>query len=93
MGSCSYAKKYPAFPYRLQVKAGLTGYAQVTGKYDTEPIDKLKMDLMYIENYSMRLDLQIILMTIKTMLFPPKNNAEIAESIMRKQQKKETKEK
>ena len=70
-----YAKKYPEFPYRLQVKAGLTGYAQVTGAYDTEPIDKLKMDLMYIEEYSLLLDIQILLLTLKTMLFPPENNA------------------
>lgn len=86
-----YKKDMPEFSFRLKVKAGLTGYAQVTGVYDTSPYDKLKMDLMYIENYSIRLDLQIILMTIKTMLFPPKNNAEIAEGILLKQQKKETK--
>ena len=49
------------------------------------------MDLMYIENYSMRLDLQIILMTIKTMLFPPQNNAEISDSILLKQQNKQSK--
>ena len=71
-----YAKDYPEFSYRLQVKAGLTGYAQVTGTYDTEPIDKLKMDLMYIENYSFVLDLQILLMTIKIALFPPETNSE-----------------
>ena len=74
-----YEKEMPEFSFRLKVKAGLTGYAQVTGAYDTTPYDKLKMDLMYIENYSMRLDLQIILMTIKTMFFPPKNNAEMEE--------------
>ena len=73
--AAEYAKKYPEFPYRLQVKAGLTGYAQVTGAYDTEPIDKLKMDLMYIEEYSLLLDIQILLLTLKTMLFPPENNA------------------
>ncbi len=72
----AYAKKYPEFPYRLQVKAGLTGYAQVTGTYDTEPIDKLKMDLMYIEQYSLLLDIQILLLTLKTALFPPETNAE-----------------
>ena len=46
---------------------------------------------MYIENYSMRLDLQIILMTIKTMLFPPQNNAEISDGILLKQQNKQSK--
>lgn len=71
-----YKKEMPEFTFRLKVKAGLTGYAQVTGAYDTSPYDKLKMDMMYIENYSLRLDLQIILMTIKTMLFPPKSNAQ-----------------
>ena len=86
-----YRKDMPEFGFRLKVKAGLTGYAQVTGAYDTTPYDKLKMDLMYIENYSMRLDLQIILMTIKTMLFPPQNNAEISDSILLKQQNKQSK--
>lgn len=71
-----YLKEMPEFTFRLKVKAGLTGYAQVTGTYDTSPYDKLKMDMMYIENYSFRLDLQIILMTIKTMLFPPKTNSQ-----------------
>lgn len=74
--TAEYAKKYPEFLYRLQVKAGLTGYAQVIGTYDTEPFDKLKMDLMYIEQYSWMLDLQILLMTIKTAFFPPKTHAE-----------------
>lgn len=77
-----YKKEMPEFGFRLKVKAGLTGYAQVTGAYDTTPYDKLKMDLMYIENYSIRLDLQIILMTIKTMFFPPKNNAETTENLL-----------
>ena len=77
-----YEKQMPEFEFRLKVKAGLTGYAQVTGVYDTSPYDKLKMDLMYIENFSLRLDLQIILMTIKTMLFPPKTNAETEESVL-----------
>ncbi len=77
-----YKKEMPEFEFRLKVKAGLTGYAQVTGVYDTLPYDKLKMDLMYIEKYSFRMDLQIILMTIKTMLFPPKTNAESGEGIL-----------
>ncbi|MDE7099292.1 MAG: sugar transferase [Ruminococcus sp.] len=69
-----YKQEMPEFEFRLKVKAGLTGYAQVTGVYDTTPYDKLKMDLMYIENYSFRMDLQIILMTIKIMLFPSETN-------------------
>ncbi len=76
--SAEYEKTFPEFRYRLRVKAGLTGYAQVTGVYDTTPYDKLRMDLMYIENYSLFRDLQIVLMTVKTMIFPAqKSNAEL----------------
>ena len=67
-------KQCPEFDYRLQVKAGLTGYAQVYGAYDTEPVDKLKMDLLYIEQYNMLLDLRILLMTVKTAVIPPQSN-------------------
>lgn len=83
-----YNKDMPEFAFRLKVKAGLTGYAQVTGVYDTSPADKLKMDLMYIENYSFRMDLQIILMTIKTMFFPAKNNAD-TQNIFPEEEKKD----
>ena len=62
------AKEIPEFPYRLQVKAGLTGYAQVYGKYNTTAYDKLKLDLTYIRNYSLVLDLKLIIMTPKIML-------------------------
>lgn len=65
-----YEKTMPEFKYRLKTKAGLTGYAQVMGKYNTTPYDKLKMDLMYIEKQSLRLDLQIIILTIKTVFTP-----------------------
>lgn len=58
----------PEFSYRLKVKAGLTGYAQVYGKYNTTSYDKLKLDLMYIRKYSLLLDLKLILMTPKIML-------------------------
>jgi lipopolysaccharide/colanic/teichoic acid biosynthesis glycosyltransferase len=71
-----YEKTMPEFSFRLNAKAGLTGYAQVTGRYDTTPYDKLKMDLMYIENYSILLDIQIIFMTVKIVLFPVKTNSE-----------------
>ena len=60
-----YSKDIPEFSYRLKVKGGLTGYAQVLGKYNTTAYDKLKLDLMYIENYSIALDLKLLLMTIK----------------------------
>ena len=89
--TAEYKKEMPEFEYRLKVKAGLTGYAQVTGVYDTTPYDKLKMDLMYIEKYSMRMDLQIILMTFKIMLFPSKTNAE-SELIIPQEKKHEGKE-
>ena len=60
-----YSEKIPEFSYRLKVKGGLTGYAQVMGKYNTTAYDKLKLDLMYIENYSIALDIKLLLMTIK----------------------------
>lgn len=60
-----YSEKIPEFVYRLKVKGGLTGYAQVYGKYNTTPYDKLKMDLQYIVDYSIFMDFQIIFETIK----------------------------
>jgi len=60
-----YEKTLPEFQLRLQVKAGLTGYAQIYGKYNTSPYDKLLMDLMYISRQSILEDLNIILATIK----------------------------
>ena len=63
-----YCEKIPEFRYRTKVKGGLTGYAQIYGKYNTSPYDKLRLDLMYIENYSLMLDIKLILMTIRIML-------------------------
>lgn len=63
--AAQYLKVIPEFSYRLKVKAGLTGYAQVYGQYNTTPYDKLKLDLFYIENYSIWRDLGIILFTLK----------------------------
>lgn len=60
-----YAKSIPEFSYRLKVKAGLTGYAQVYGQYNTVPYDKLKMDLTYITSYSIWLDIKLIILTVK----------------------------
>lgn len=60
-----YSKTVPEFAYRMKVKAGLTGYAQVYGKYNTTFLDKMKMDLLYIEKYSILLDIQIIFTTVK----------------------------
>lgn len=62
-----YEKIIPEFSCRMKVKGGLTGYAQIYGKYNTTPYDKLKMDMMYIQNYSFWLDVQLILMTLKIM--------------------------
>lgn len=73
-----YEKSMPEFCYRLKVKAGLTGYAQVYGKYNTIPYDKLKLDLFYIENYSFWLDLKLMLMTFK-ILFQKENTEGIDE--------------
>ena len=60
-------EKIPEFEYRLKVKAGLTGYAQVYGKYNTTSYDKLKLDLTYIQSYSILLDLKLIVMTPKVL--------------------------
>ena len=65
-----YEKTFPEFTLRLQAKAGLTGYAQVYGKYNTTPRDKLLMDLQYIANPSITEDLKIILATIKILFMP-----------------------
>lgn len=62
-----YTKEIPAFSLRLQVKAGLTGYAQVFGKYNTEAIDKLKLDLMYINKMNVLMDVQLMFGTVKIM--------------------------
>ena len=62
-----YTRKIPEFEYRLKVKGGLTGYAQIYGKYNTGAYDKLRMDLLYIENYSILLDIKLILTTIRIM--------------------------
>lgn len=69
-----YEKDIPEFSFRLKVKAGLTGYAQVYGKYNTTPYDKLKLDLMYVENYSIWLDFKLLMMTFKILF--KKDNTE-----------------
>ena len=69
-----YEKEIPEFYYRLKVKGGITGYAQVYGKYNTTPYDKLKLDLFYIQNYSLLLDIKLIFMTVK--IFFQKETAE-----------------
>lgn len=65
-----YTEELPQFAYRLQVKSGLTGYAQLYGKYNTSAYDKLRLDLIYIENRSLVLDLKLIMLTIKVLFIP-----------------------
>ena len=60
-----YCKEIPEFAYRLKVRGGLTGYAQIYGKYNTSAYDKLRLDLMYIENYSLLLDIKLIILTLR----------------------------
>ena len=73
-----YRKELPAFDLRLQVKAGLTGYAQVYGRYNTEPQDKLKMDLMYINHASIAEDVKLIFATVR-ILFMKVSTSGVAE--------------
>ena len=65
-----YLEELPEFVMRLKVKAGLTGYAQVFGKYNTTPEDKLKLDLLYINQRSLLLDFKLIFYTIKILFLP-----------------------
>jgi len=63
-----FSEEIPDFHYRLTVKAGVTGLAQVMGKYSTTPENKIKYDLMYIRNASVLFDLKIIIETVKKIL-------------------------
>lgn len=65
-----YMKDIPEFEYRTKVKGGLTGYAQIYGKYNTSAYDKLRLDLLYIENYSIFLDIKLIFMTLQILVRP-----------------------
>lgn len=75
----SYSKYIPEFSERLKVKAGLTGYAQVYGRYNTEPEDKIKYDLYYIYNHSFWLDLKLLILTVR-ILFQRENTEGIKEN-------------
>ena len=74
-----YLEEMPEFVFRTKVKAGLAGYAQVYGKYNTTPYDKLKLDLFYIENYSVWLDIKLMLLTLK-ILFKPESTEGVESS-------------
>ena len=76
--AAQYCKEMPEFALRLQAKAGLTGYAQVYGKYNTTPYDKLQMDLMYIAHPSIAEDIKIMLATVK-ILFMPESTEGVSE--------------
>ena len=78
--AAQYEKELPEFSLRLQAKAGLTGYAQVYGKYNTTPYHKLQMDLIYIAHPSFFEDLRIIFATIK-ILFLPESTEGVAEGM------------
>ena len=69
-----YKENVPEFFFRLKVKGGLTGYAQVYGKYNTTPYNKLRLDLTYIQNYSLWLDLKVLVQTAKILF--QKDNTE-----------------
>lgn len=76
--AAQYEKDLPEFGLRLQAKAGLTGYAQVYGKYNSTPYDKLLMDLMYLARPSIGEDLKIIMATVR-ILFAPESTEGVAE--------------
>ena len=76
--AAQYEEKMPAFNLRLQVKAGLTGFAQVYGRYNTTPYDKLQMDLMYINQMSVSEDLMLMFATVK-ILFMPESTEGVSE--------------
>lgn len=71
-----YTRDLPEFTYRQRAKAGLTGMAQIYGKYNTSPSDKLALDLTYIEQYSLLLDIKLILRTVLVLLTPEESTAE-----------------
>lgn len=81
-----YSRDLPAFAYRLRAKAGLTGMAQIYGKYNTSPADKLALDLSYIENYSILLDIKLILRTVMVLFTPEESTEEFDTSDMPEEQ-------
>lgn len=75
-----YMEEMPEFSYRMKIRAGITGYAQLYGKYNTKPYDKLKLDLYYIEQFSIGLDIKLMILTIK-ILFMKESTEGTAERI------------
>lgn len=80
-----YTKDIPEFVFRYKVKGGLTGYAQVYGKYNTSALDKLKLDLIYIMNYSLLMDMQIVFETVKILFQKESTEGFSEEGIMEMQ--------
>ena len=76
-----YLEVMPEFALRMKVKAGLAGFAQIYGKYNTTPYDKLKLDLTYIQNYSIWMDLKLMLLTIKILFWPDSTEGVEAEQV------------
>lgn len=74
-----YEKTLPEFRYRLKVKAGITGMAQVYGDYTTTPRDKLLMDIMYIEEYTLSLDVKLLFLTLRTLFLTEKTDGVVTE--------------
>lgn len=87
-----YMEIMPEFAFRMKVKAGLAGYAQVYGKYNTTPYDKLKLDLAYIENYSVWLDLKLMLLTLKVLLWPDSTEGVESDQVTAMKQEKDVQE-
>ncbi|MCM1056215.1 MAG: sugar transferase [Firmicutes bacterium] len=87
-----YLEVMPEFVFRMKVKAGLAGFAQVYGKYNTSPYDKLKLDLTYIENYSTWLDLKLMMLTLKILFWPDSTEGVEAEQItaLREEKRRQT---
>lgn len=89
-----YSKMFPEFELRHRVKGGLTGYAQLYGKYNTSPKDKLNMDLIYIETYSILEDIKLLILTLKVIFmrestegFDESANSNVRKSESRKEKK------
>lgn len=87
-----YIEVMPEFVFRMKVKAGLAGFAQVYGKYNTSPYDKLKLDLTYIENYSVWLDMKLMMLTLKILFWPDSTEGVEAEQITALREEKKRRE-
>ena len=93
------SKTVPEFDFRLKIRGGLTGYAQIFGKYNTSSYDKLRLDLMYIENYSLLLDLRLMILTLRIMFSRDSTegvdvaaeNKKLAQQILAEEEKKHRK--